>query len=103
MIVIMGFIKTAAGEADRLQPVLSTMMAESEKEDGCIRYVFSRVVNDPDEIVISELWRDQAALAAHFKTPHMASFNAAIAGAKILHVSVKQYDGTCAVTLMGAD
>jgi quinol monooxygenase YgiN len=103
MIIVLGFIKVAPGEADRLSSAMATIMAETEKEDGCVRYVFSRTVGDPDQIVISELWRDQAALDAHFAMPHMAAFNAALADAKLLDVTVKQYDGENVRTIMGHD
>lgn len=103
MIVVLGYITAAQGEADRLSNAMVTMMTETAKEDGCIHYVFSRSVGDPDQIVISELWRDQAALDSHFTVPHMAAFNAVLAGAKLLDISVKQYDSLSVKTLIGQD
>lgn len=103
MIVVLGFMKTAPGEADRLLEAMNAMMTESESEEGCIRYVFSRVAGDTDSLVLTEIWRDQTALDAHFRTPHMAAFNAAVADAKLVEVSVKQYDIASVKTLMGAD
>lgn len=103
MIIVLGKIMAAPGEADRLQGAMAIIMAETAKEDGCVQYVFSRAVNDPDRIIISEIWRDQAALDAHFKTPHMAAFNQAISGANLLGVSVKAYDATGERQLVGSD
>jgi quinol monooxygenase YgiN len=103
MIVVLGFMKAAPGEADRLHDAMTAMMTESEKEEGCIRYVFSCMAGDPDSLVLTEIWRDQEALDAHFHTPHMAAFNAAVAGAKLSDVSVKQYEIASVKTLMGAD
>ena len=39
---------------------------------------------------IVEVWQDEAALAAHFKTPHMAAFQAAIKG-RVTLTSAEKY------------
>ena len=49
---------------------LNRMAAESQKEDGCIGYYIYQNTVAPNELVIVETWRDQAALDAHAKTPH---------------------------------
>ncbi len=103
MIIVMGTIKMGDGEIDRLQPAMATQMAATAAEDGCEQYVFSRDVTDPNMILISERWRDEAALNTHMKAPHMAVFNAAIGGAKILGLSVKRYDVSGVTQLMGSD
>ena len=46
-------------------------------EDGCIAYDYAIDVFEPGVIRIFEIWRDQAALEAHFKAPHMAQWRAA--------------------------
>ncbi|NJS15569.1 MAG: hypothetical protein HC788_14450 [Sphingopyxis sp.] len=47
---------------------------------------------DPGLIRISESWADEASLVAHFSAPHMAAFNAALAGAELQAISVYRYD-----------
>ncbi|WP_379921939.1 putative quinol monooxygenase [Erythrobacter sp. R86502] len=67
---------------DALEPAraaIADMVAASNAEDGCIAYAFTQDVLDPGVLHIVEKWQDDAALAAHFATPHMASFSAAIA------------------------
>jgi quinol monooxygenase YgiN len=53
------------------------MMAASRAEDGCRAYGYAEDVAEPGLIHIFEIWRDRAALEAHFKTPHMATWRAA--------------------------
>ena len=101
MIIVMGHIKAAPGEIDRLHDALTEQMAATQAEDGCELYVFSRDVAQPDCLMISERWRDNDALAAHSKSSHMAVFNRAIAAAKIESVSVKAYDVSGVRTLIG--
>jgi quinol monooxygenase YgiN len=103
MIIVMGTIKLAPGDIDRLHSAMATQMAATQAEDGCIQYVFSRDVTDPDALLVSERWRDQAALDAHMKTPHMAVFNAAIGTATIGAMAIKSYAVAAEKLLMGQE
>lgn len=101
MIIVMGHAKLAPGELDRLQAEMEKQVAATNAEEGCLYYNFARDVADADRLVISERWRDQAALDAHFSTPHMAHFNALIGQAKVLDISVKAYVDGEVRTLIG--
>ena len=92
IVIVMGTVQCAPGEIERLMPELKTMMAATRAEDGCLLYAFSRDVLDPDLLHISERWRDDSALAAHFASPHVVDFNTALATARIEELSVKAYD-----------
>lgn len=58
------------GHYDEVVDGLNLLAAESQKEDGCIGYDLYRNTVCPDELIIIETWRDQAALDAHGQTPH---------------------------------
>jgi len=78
-----------------MEQVLSAgqaMIAATRDEPGCHDYTYARDVTDDRTMRIFELWEDQAALDAHFQTPHMAAFNTALAAVKIAAISVKIYD-----------
>ena len=101
MIIVMGHAKLAAGQIDQLQAEMATQIAATRAEDGCELYAFARDLVDPDTLIISERWRDQAAIDAHFHSPHMAVFNKALASATVLDLSVKAYENGEVRTLMG--
>lgn len=101
MVIVMGTARMAPGEIERLSDVLRTQVEATNAEDGCEHYSFARDIADPDLLHIAERWRDNAAIAAHFAAPHMAAFNAALAQAKVLALSVKAYDENGVRTLMG--
>jgi quinol monooxygenase YgiN len=101
MILIQGYAKLGPGEFDRLSDAMRTQVEATNEEDGCELYCFARDVSDPDLLRISERWRDQTALDAHFASPHMAAFNAVIGEAKLLDLSVKAYENGEVRTLMG--
>jgi quinol monooxygenase YgiN len=101
MIIVMGTVKLAPGEIDRLSEAMAKQMAATIAEDGCEQYDFSRKVGEPDTMLVSERWRDQAALDAHFRAPHMAEFNAVLATAEVLGLNVVAYDISGSRQLMG--
>lgn len=57
-----------------------TMQQASQAEADCHHYVFAADLERDELFHIAEKWTDQAALDAHFATPHMAVFQQALAG-----------------------
>lgn len=100
MIIVMGYAKLAPGEIDRLGPEMEAQITATRAEDGCQYYGFARDVLEPDTLIISERWRDNDAIAAHFASPHMAAFNAALASAQLVAISVKAYENGVERTLI---
>jgi len=92
MIIVMGHAKFAGGEIERLENTLKAQIAATNAEDGCEAYSFARDVTDPDRMVVSEHWRDQAAIDAHFRTAHMTHFNAELGKSKVVELSIKSFD-----------
>ena len=54
------------------------MRDASIAEAGCQEYNFWFAFDDENELLVFERWDDQAALDAHFATPHLAEFAQAI-------------------------
>jgi quinol monooxygenase YgiN len=103
MIAVLGVVEAEEGELSKLHTALTTMVVATQAEAGCLQYVFATDITNPNRLLISELWQDEGALAAHFATPHMATFNAAIAGARLKKVNVKRHDIANTSQLMGGD
>lgn len=100
-IIVMGHLKAQPGEVDRLADALTRMMALTNQEEGCLHYSFARVIGDPDTIIVSERWASPEALAAHGASAHMAEFNAAVGGAKLVEVKVDAWQAEHWRTLIG--
>jgi quinol monooxygenase YgiN len=94
MLIVQGWMRFAPGEIDKFSQAAQLMVTETRKEEGCLHYAFARDLNDPDTIRISELWADEAALEAHFKSPHMAAFGAGLAQVERIDADVRLYDGS---------
>ena len=101
MLIVSGEIAVAEGAIERVREALRTMEEESRKEAGCLTYAFSVDINDPSTVRIFERWESMAALAAHFKTPHMAAFGAAVATIQPKSMNIKVYEIDKEVPLPG--
>ncbi len=91
MLIVLAKAKVGADAIDAARVAIADMVAASTAESGCIAYAFTQDMLDPTVIHIVEKWQDDAALAAHFATPHMAAFGAAIAGLDLQVVEATKY------------
>ena len=78
-IIVHAALASTVEGIDALREAIAVMESKSRAEAGCLDYSFSTELNDPTVIRIAERWADLDALAAHFKEPHMAEFQAAMA------------------------
>jgi quinol monooxygenase YgiN len=76
MLLIVGSIRLPPGNLDAARPETRRMTEASRAEDGCLDYVYAEDLLDPGLIHVRELWRDQAALDAHFASEHLAAWRA---------------------------
>ncbi len=100
MLIVLAKAKVGAGAIEAARAALADMVAASNAESGCIAYAFTQDVLDPGALHIVEKWQDEAALAAHFATPHMAAFGAAIAGLDITITEAVKYHADDGAPLM---
>jgi quinol monooxygenase YgiN len=80
MLIVLAKAQVGEGAMAPAMAAIAEMVAASNAEEGCIAYAFTQDVLQPGVLHIVEKWQDEAALVAHFATPHMAAFGAAIAG-----------------------
>jgi quinol monooxygenase YgiN len=80
MLIVAGTVRVPPQNVAAFRPHMAAMMAASQGEDGCLDYTYAEDVAEPGLIHVFERWRDQAALDAHFTTPHMAAWRAAWPG-----------------------
>jgi quinol monooxygenase YgiN len=76
-LIVAGTIRVPPENLGGLKPHMVEMMTATRAEDGCEAYSYAQDVAEPGLIHVFEIWRDQAALDAHFKTGHMARWRAA--------------------------
>lgn len=64
-------------EAEAIKALEEMCKAVEETEPGVLAYVCHRSSKHPDEVVFFEVYKDDQALKAHGKTPHMGKLRAA--------------------------
>ena len=94
MIVVNAVVKSTQEDIVALQGAISTMEAASRAEEGCLDYTFSVELNDTAVLRITEKWVTLDDLKAHFATPHMAEFQAAMGQHPPVSMDVKCYEAT---------
>lgn len=78
-VIVAGTVRTQPQNMAGLRPHMLAAIEASRAEDGCQIYSFAEDVAEPGLIRVFEVWRDEAALAAHYQTPHLLAWRAACA------------------------
>jgi quinol monooxygenase YgiN len=78
MIILAGTIRVAVGQRDSLLDALTAVVESTRAESGCLAYSFAFDVLDPHLINVFEVFEDEAALATHRASLHMAEWRAAL-------------------------
>ncbi len=76
MLLIVGTVKLPPENLALARPAMAAMVKASRAEEGCLEYGYAEDVLVPGLIHVKELWRDEAALDAHFASPHIAQWRA---------------------------
>ena len=94
MIVVNAVIESTESDIAAMKAAIATMEEKSRAESGCYDYTFSVELNNPNVIRITEKWESMESLGAHFKEPHMAEFQQAMAANPPKSVEAKFYEVT---------
>ena len=77
MIHVMARINVTPESADAAKAILTTLVAASRKEAGCLACELFQRLDAPHVFQTVEQWTDQAAVDAHMATPHIGAAIAA--------------------------
>lgn len=75
---IMALLVARQGKVDELSKLLLGMADPSRSEPGNLLWNIWKDQADPGRFVLDELYKDNAAVAAHRETPHYRTYFAAI-------------------------
>ena len=93
MLIVTGVVEVAEAGVEKARDAALTMVAETTKEQGCLIYEFSQVLGHATRFRVYEEWQNQAALEAHFATPHMAAFRAVLAEVGVVSSEIHRVVG----------
>jgi quinol monooxygenase YgiN len=76
MIVVAGGVRIQPQHHAAAIQLAVWMQRETQAEPGCLEYRFTQDLEQPNLMHVFERWDNLASLEAHFRTAHMAKFNA---------------------------
>ena len=91
-IVIAGNVAVKPERRDEAIRVALAMAKSTVAEPGCVQYRFSADLGDPNTLLIFEEWESDEALARHFQSAHMKTFQQALPGLLAGGVTIKRYE-----------
>ena len=91
-VIVAGTVRVPPENIERLRLHMHAMLAASRAEDGCETYSYGFDAKDEGLVRVFEIWRDQAAIEAHFKAPHMAPWRAAGAELGVFERNLSLYE-----------
>lgn len=94
MIIVLGQFEFHPDDFPSAKVLAATLMRETVKEDGCMKYAFATDLTRPDCFQLSECWRDDAALSAHFLTRHIQAYRDGLKSLRVVSRVVKRYEAT---------
>lgn len=100
MLIVLAEAKLGEGAIEAGRAAFTAMIETSRTEEGCLGYAYALDVLDPTVMHITEKWVDDAALAYHFQTPHMAAFQQALAELDVKIVELAKYQADDGSPLM---
>ena len=81
-VTVLASIKVKPGMEDRACTLLSSIVAPTREEPGCVTYDLHQSTTDATEFMFYEVWASVDALAAHSASaaPHRAALRAELGG-----------------------
>jgi quinol monooxygenase YgiN len=78
VVIVIARFRPRADRRDDFVALLEEVQAASRRDDGCLHYGYYSEISDPLSFIAVEEWRDEEALAAHLRQPHIARLIAAL-------------------------
>lgn len=75
MVSLVIIVEAAAGKSEDFLKFITEEAADViAHEPGCLQFIVSRSLENPDRFTLAEFYADETALAAHRETPHFILF-----------------------------
>lgn len=91
-VIVAGTVRVPPANVAAFRPHMQSMIAASRTEDGCEAYDYAKDVVERGLVHVFEVWRDRAALEAHFKTVHTAAWRDAWPAFEVSDRRLKLYE-----------
>lgn len=76
-VILVDFLLKPGSRAEFRRAIDVNASASCRTEPGCRQFDVVEPRDEPDRVILYEIYDDRAAFDAHLKTPHLAAFEAA--------------------------
>jgi quinol monooxygenase YgiN len=73
-VTVVARIRAKVDKVQRVEEELRKLLAPTRAENGCINFDMHQGVTDHAQFLFHENWTSEAALKAHFETPHIKNW-----------------------------
>ncbi|REC77563.1 antibiotic biosynthesis monooxygenase [Chryseobacterium elymi] len=77
-IYLTAVIKSKEEHQQEVLEVLQNMVKETRKEDACELYSLHQGIEDKNQFIFYEIWKNKEGLAEHNKQPYIKAFGAIV-------------------------
>ncbi len=92
MIIVLGKIEFHPDDFESVKGLAATLMRETVKEKGCLKYAFATDLTETNCLQLSECWTDEEALRAHLQTSHIKAYREALKPIRVRSRVVQKYE-----------
>lgn len=78
LLTVIATLRARPGKEAELKDYLSTLVAYTRTEMGCVSYDLNQQQGDPGLFVMVEYWTGRSALDQHLSMPYMQEFAASV-------------------------
>ncbi|HEX9480500.1 MAG TPA: putative quinol monooxygenase [Solirubrobacteraceae bacterium] len=91
MIVVHADVFTEALEREGVRDAMLAAQSSAREQDGCLSFQFAEAVEEPGRFVAIEIWRDGAALDAHYRSLSFTAYQEAVTPLLVRDSEVRVY------------
>lgn len=73
-LTVLAQFEAKPGKERELEEMLTSLIAPTLQEDGCIKYDLHKSKNNPSHFLFYEKWTDETAFSKHINSTHVNKF-----------------------------
>jgi quinol monooxygenase YgiN len=78
VIIALGDVYAQVSSREQARELMRATQDSARTEPGCLYYAFAETLDDPGHFVVVQRWRDREAVAAHYRSPTFADYQARV-------------------------
>lgn len=91
-LTVIAVTRAKPGHADALRAAQEQLVADTLREDGCLRYELHQSLEDPHLLIFVESWQSEEKLQAHLTGAAIARFDASGARAHLADLVIHRME-----------